>query len=313
MLAISRWICQPLEVGCLAIYDPATAPGDTVRFKEILAAFQDCLDRCDVFRQRLVEVPFSLDHPYWVEDRDFDIEYHVRHIALPRPGDWRQLMIQISRLQSQHLDHSRPLWEAYVIEGLDNVSGVPKGSFALFMKMHHATIDGASGKEVQKAIHDLEPVKIDLAEYESPPPRDLPDPPAPWGLLARSPVADADMSRVREMQRETGQSLRQILVGGGYVTMENWFRAQKDAVLNEMFNVLLLKRPYVEVKIGQAASTQAGDRLDLEVPLLPWLRSEVIAMSARRSHSACHSGSFANISSAGCRTYAVPEYHRYVL
>jgi hypothetical protein len=95
-------------------------------------------------------------------------------------------------------------------------------------------------------------------------------------LLARSPVADADMSRVREMQRETGQSLRQILVGGGYVTMENWFRAQKDAVLNEMFNVLLYRRPFVEVKIGAAASDQAGERLDLEVPLLPWLRSEVM-------------------------------------
>ncbi len=179
----------PLEVSTIQIYDPSTAPGGTVRFKEILATFESRLERSKVFRRKLLKVPFSLDHPYWVEDKDFDIEYHVRHIALPRPGDWRQLMIQISRLQSQHLDHSRPLWEAYMIEGLDNVKGVPRGSFALFMKMHHATIDGASGKEIQKAIHDLEPAKIDLAEHQPPGPRDLPEPPGTWGLLARSPVS----------------------------------------------------------------------------------------------------------------------------
>jgi hypothetical protein len=79
----------PLEVGCLQIYDPSTAPNGEVRFKEILATFQERLDRIDLFRQKLIEVPFSLDYPYWTEDRDFDLEYHVRHISLPKPGDCR--------------------------------------------------------------------------------------------------------------------------------------------------------------------------------------------------------------------------------
>jgi WS/DGAT/MGAT family acyltransferase len=179
----------PLEVSTIQIYDPGTVPGGRLRFKEILATFESRIERSKVFRRKLLKVPFSLDYPYWVEDKDFDIEYHVRHIALPRPGDWRQLMIQVSRLQSQHLDHSRPLWEVYMIEGLDNVKGVPPGSFALFMKMHHATIDGTSGKEIQAAIHDLEPLRYDLSKHRAPPPRDLPDPPNPWGLLAKSPVS----------------------------------------------------------------------------------------------------------------------------
>jgi len=178
----------PLEVSSLQIYDPSTAPGGQVRFKEILATFESRLDRAKVFKRKLLEVPFSLDHPYWVEDKDFDIEYHVRHISLPKPGDWRQLMIQISRLQSQHLDKSKPLWEVYMIEGLDNVEGVNKGCFGLFMKMHHATIDGFSGQEIQVAIHDLEPVKIDLSKHV-PGSRSAPgDAPGNWGLLARSPV-----------------------------------------------------------------------------------------------------------------------------
>jgi WS/DGAT/MGAT family acyltransferase len=178
----------PLEVSSLQIYDPSSAPGGKVRFTEILATFESRLDRSKVFKRKLLEVPFSLDHPYWVDDPDFDIEYHVRHISLPKPGDWRQLMIQVSRLQSQHLDKSRPLWEAYVIEGLDNVDGLNKGCFGIFMKMHHATIDGFSGQEIQAAIHDMKPVKIDLDRHE--PPRTTPpaEPPGTLGLLARSPV-----------------------------------------------------------------------------------------------------------------------------
>ena len=178
----------PLEVSSLQIYDPSTAPGGKVRFKEILATFESRLDRAKVFKRKLLEVPFSLDHPYWVEDKDFDIEYHVRHISLPKPGDWRQLMIQISRLQSQHLDRSKPLWEVYMIEGLDNVEGVNKGCFGMFMKMHHATIDGFSGQELQAAIHDLEPVKIDLSKHVPGSRAAQGEPPGNWGLLARSPV-----------------------------------------------------------------------------------------------------------------------------
>lgn len=99
----------------------------------------------------------SADHPYWVEDNDFDLEFHVRHIALPAPGNWRQLCILVSRLNSRPIDLTRPLWEMYIVEGLDNVKGIPKGSFAVVSKIHHAAIDGVAGAEMITAIHDLEP------------------------------------------------------------------------------------------------------------------------------------------------------------
>ena len=141
----------------LAIYDPSTADGGRVTFKGILDHIDKRLHEARVFRQRLVRVPFDLDHPYWIEDPDFDLEFHVRHIALPAPGDWRQLCIQVARLISRPLDLNRPLWELYVIEGLDNVQGVPAGCFAVVTKTHHAAIDGMSGMELTSAIHDDTP------------------------------------------------------------------------------------------------------------------------------------------------------------
>jgi WS/DGAT/MGAT family acyltransferase len=148
---------QYMHVAGLGIYDPSTAPGGFVRFKDILKFFEARLDLAPVFRRRLVTVPFELDRPYWIEDPDVDVEYHVRHIALPHPGDWRQLCIQVARIHSRPLDRSKPLWEAYVIEGLDNITGIPKGSFAFYTKFHHAAIDGEGGSEVLQAIHSFSP------------------------------------------------------------------------------------------------------------------------------------------------------------
>ena len=193
MFLYSETYRAPLELGSLNIYDPSTAPKGKVRFKEILATFASRLDRCDVFRQKLFELPLSLDHPYWVEDDDFDLEYHVRHISLPKPGEWRQLMAQVARLQARPLDHSKPLWMAHIIEGLDNVPGIPPGCFAMYLKIHHAAIDGVTGKEVQSALHDFEPIQADASWYEPTAPgasesgRDS----EMWNLLARTPVNTA--------------------------------------------------------------------------------------------------------------------------
>ncbi len=147
----------PMHIGSVAIYDPATAPGGFVRFKDILAFIAARLRGARSFRQRLVRVPFDLDHPYWIEDPEFDLEFHVRHIALPKPGDWRQLCIQAARLHSRPMDLTKPLWEFTVIEGLDNIPGLPPGCFALMCKVHHAAIDGMSGVEMSAAVHSITP------------------------------------------------------------------------------------------------------------------------------------------------------------
>jgi diacylglycerol O-acyltransferase len=155
---------QFMHVASLSIYDPSTAPGGGVRFKDVLRHFATRVAQFPQFRRRLVSLPLSLDRPYWIESPTIDVEFHVRHIALPHPGDWRQLCIQVARLHSRPLDRSKPLWEAYIIEGLHNVQGVPPGSFALYTKLHHAIIDGESGTELMKALHSLSPEPTEVEE-----------------------------------------------------------------------------------------------------------------------------------------------------
>jgi diacylglycerol O-acyltransferase / wax synthase len=164
----------PMHIGSVGIYDPSTAPGGFVRFKDILDFVGSRLGGARSFRQRLVRLPLDMDHPYWIEDPDFDIEYHVRHIALPKPGDWRQLCIQVARLHSRPLDLSKPLWEFIIVEGLDNIDGLPPGCFALVAKVHHAAIDGMSGVELSAAVHDLSPDKPNRIANDDWKPDDLP-------------------------------------------------------------------------------------------------------------------------------------------
>ena len=170
------------NVSLLHIYDQSTAPGGKLRFKTILAHIESRLDRSPVFRRKLRRVPLEIDYPYWIEDANFDLEYHVRHIALPKPGDWRQFCIQASRIHARPLDLDRPLWEIYVIEGLDSFLDLPAGSFALLTKTHHAAVDVEGGSELTTLLHDLTP---------TPPP---PAPPTPW-FAATPPSAAAMLYR----------------------------------------------------------------------------------------------------------------------
>ena len=145
----------PLQIQMLLIYDPSTAPCGKVTFKEILAELDARMHLADVFRRRLTDLPGGLHTPYWVDDPDFDLEHHVRHIALPQPGDWRQLCIQIARLHARQIDLRRPPWEITVIEGLNAVPRVPRGSFAMAVKLHHCAVDGMASIQMIAAMHDL--------------------------------------------------------------------------------------------------------------------------------------------------------------
>jgi len=145
----------PLQIQLLLIYDPSTAPGGKVTFKGILEELDARLHLADVFRRRLTELPGGFHRPYWVDDPNFDLEYHVRHIGLPQPGDWRQLCIQTARLFARQIDLRRPPWEITVIEGLNSVPGVPKGSFAMALKLHHCAVDGMASVQMIAALHDL--------------------------------------------------------------------------------------------------------------------------------------------------------------
>jgi diacylglycerol O-acyltransferase len=154
---------QTGHVAGLAILDESTAPGGSLSCGDLQRLLAERLPLLPPMRWRLAEVPLGLDYPYWIDDPDFDLEYHVREIALPAPGDDRQLAEQAARLHARPIDRTRPLWEAYLISGLSG------GRQAMYMKIHHAAIDGVSGSEILETLLDLEPE-----------PREVEPPSEPW-------------------------------------------------------------------------------------------------------------------------------------
>lgn len=187
---------SPMHIGSVLIYNPETAPGGFVRFKDILAFMESRMQLSQTMRQRLVRVPFDLDYPYWVEDPDFDLEYHIRHVALPKPGDWRQLCILAARIHARPLDLKRPPWEFTVVEGLDQVRDYPKGSFAFITKVHHAAIDGMSGIDLMEAVHTLTPSTAPPEQPDTWKPEKVP---GPVELLGKS-YMNALMNPLKQAQ-----------------------------------------------------------------------------------------------------------------
>lgn len=122
-----------------------------IELDAVQALISERLPLLPSFRWRLQEVPLGLDHPYWIDDPDFDLEYHVRELAVPAPATAEKVATLIASIQSRPLDRSRPLWELYLIHGL------PDGETAVLAKMHHAAVDGVSGTEILSILLDLKP------------------------------------------------------------------------------------------------------------------------------------------------------------
>jgi len=149
----------PMHVGGVAIFDPpgpsdgsgpdgAGEPFDYDALCDLVARRIAAVPR---YRQKIRWVPGHLANPVWIDDEDFDISYHVRRSALPRPGSPDQLRELVGRVQSRQLDRNRPLWEIYLVEGLAD------GHFAIITKTHHAMVDGVSAIDVGALILDLSP------------------------------------------------------------------------------------------------------------------------------------------------------------
>ena len=143
------------HVSSLSIYEPPDRPGYDP-LGEWRAAIEKRLHLLEPLRRRLVEVPMNLDHPFWIEDPNFDLDFHVRHTAVPPPGNDEQIADVIARIIGRPLDRTRPLWETYVIEGM------PAGRYGILTKVHHATIDGASGAELLTMMLDASPEGDDI-------------------------------------------------------------------------------------------------------------------------------------------------------
>jgi diacylglycerol O-acyltransferase / wax synthase len=167
------------HVGSVSVLDPPKV-GEALTLEGLTELVESRLHLVPPFRRRLAEVPFGLDQPYWIEDPDFDIEFHVRELGLPAPGDDHQLAVQAARLHARPLDRRRPLWETYLIHGLQG------GRQALYTKVHHAAIDGVSGNDLLAALMDTSP---ELREADGPDPWRPEAEPGTARLLVRSALS----------------------------------------------------------------------------------------------------------------------------
>jgi diacylglycerol O-acyltransferase len=148
------------HVSGLLIFDRPSADFDP--YGAIYERYGGLIGHVEPMRRRLVEVPFSLDHPWWIDDPNFDLSFHIRALNLAPPGYVDQLAEQVARIHGRPMDRSRPLWEVYVIDGLES------GRWALMTKYHHATIDGASGQ-----------IMLEMITAPTPDGGGIPDP-IPW-------------------------------------------------------------------------------------------------------------------------------------
>ena len=138
-----------MHVAATMTFDPSTVEGG-YSFDKVRALIQRRLHLIPQFTRRLARVPFDLAHPVWVEDPDFDLDYHLRRLAAPAPGSYHELADLAGDIASRPLDRSRPLWEMYIVEGLEH------GHIGVIAKMHHSTIDGVSGANLMVYLFDLE-------------------------------------------------------------------------------------------------------------------------------------------------------------
>jgi diacylglycerol O-acyltransferase / wax synthase len=191
-----------MHVMATMVLDPSDTPDDfTVDTMRQLIA--ERLPRLEPFRRRVVDIPFGVHHPVWIEDPDFDLDYHVRRAALPAPGGIKELAELTAEIAGRQLDRRRPLWELWVVEGLEH------GHVAIIAKMHHAAIDGVLGVDLMTEIFDLEPNPAPK------PPADLPKPerlPSDVELLvgAMTSIARQPLRMVRAARNLAGSATRVV-------------------------------------------------------------------------------------------------------
>ncbi|MGH2804313.1 MAG: WS/DGAT/MGAT family O-acyltransferase, partial [Thermoleophilaceae bacterium] len=140
-----------MHVGALVVFE-----GPPPAREDLSAHIESRLRLVPRYRQRLAFPRFDLGRPFWVDDPTFNLDYHVRHTALPRPGSADQLRQLVGRIFSQRLDRSKPLWETWLVHGLED------NRFALISKTHHALVDGVSGVDIATVLFDLQPVPAEL-------------------------------------------------------------------------------------------------------------------------------------------------------
>lgn len=176
-----------MHVGAVALYDGAAPP-----YRDFLQLIESKLPYVPRYRQRLMFVPFGQGRPVWVDETQFDLEFHLRHTALPAPGGKDELKKLAGRLLSQRLDRDRPLWEMWLVEGLEG------GGFAVISKTHHCLLDGVSGVDLASVLMETEP-------QSEPPPA-----PAQWSPRPHPKLAALLLTSMKEQVANPLQFAREL-------------------------------------------------------------------------------------------------------
>ena len=213
-----------MHIGSVAVFEGPQPP-----FADLVDMVESKLDLVPRYRQRVRFVPLELGRPVWVDDEHFNLEYHLRHTALPKPGGETELRRLVGRVMSQQLDRARPLWEIWVVEGLED------GRWAMVAKTHHALVDGVSGTDLLAVIMDQSPNAVRPARL-----REWTPQPAPSSLQLMADslenVVRSPYEQMRALRAQT-RMVRRVLayameVVGGLVALGGLVRPTPVSSLN---------------------------------------------------------------------------------
>jgi diacylglycerol O-acyltransferase / wax synthase len=195
-----------MHVGAVLVFE-----GEAPAYGELVDQIRSRLHLVPRYRQKLVEPPLESGRPLWADDPSFNLDFHVRHTALPAPGTEEQLLNLAARIASQQLDRTKPLWEVWLIEGLEG------GRFALVNKTHHALVDGISGVDLATVLFDLSPE----------PPTTTPEDLEPWTPEPEPTTAEVLAAGLKGLVRtSTGLAARTI---GAVVNPQSSLKIARDA------------------------------------------------------------------------------------
>jgi WS/DGAT/MGAT family acyltransferase len=240
------------HVNGLSIYERPSPDFDPYRV--VRERFGSLVGHIEPFRRRVVDVPFGLDHPYWINDPHFDLDYHVREIGIAPPGAADQLAEQVARIIGRPMDRRHPLWEVYVIEGLGD------GRWAILSKTHHATIDGAAGVLMMQMFNQ-------------------PDPDAPWPYEAVEWEGEA-IPTDTELLKQTMGHLAMNPVKAARLQLRLVRNFAEQAGLDSLSGVAARSRQVLANAVGRSEQAEAVDeqlgRISLptiQAPPTPWNKS----------------------------------------
>src|ERR671926_532012 len=207
-----------MHVGAVLIFE-----GPAPAYDDFLGHIRSRLHLVPRYRQKLAFPPLETGRPVWVDDKSFNLVYHVRHTALPAPGSEAQLRALAARIHSQQLDRSRPLWETWLVQGLEG------NRFALISKTHHALVDGVSGVDLATVLFDLSPVppeRTDVPEWAPRPEPSQAQLNVPIGSHRRIVWVQTELEQFKAIKNSLGGTVNDVVLAVVSGALARWLRTR---------------------------------------------------------------------------------------